>query len=111
MEFITSLNVTELEELITASVQRCLNSTLHPPQPAQNDLIGIEEACNITGWLKATIYKKSFDGTIPCSRMGKRLVFSRKELTQWIQSQTIRKQSLEQTATLHLQKEAKKRLR
>ncbi len=111
MEFITSLNVTELEELITASVQKCLNSTLHPAQPAQNDLIGIDEACDITGWLKPTIYKKSFNSEIPCSRLGKRLVFSRKELTAWLQSQTIRKQSPEETATKHLQKEATKRLR
>ena len=111
MEIITSFSKTELEQLITSSVQKCLNSNLHPPQPAQSDLIGIEEACNITGWLKPTIYKKSFLGEIPCSRMGKRLVFSRKELTSWMQSQTIRKQSPEETATKHLQKEAQKRLK
>ena len=111
MEIITSFSKTELEQLITSSVQKCLNSNLHPPQPAQSYLIGIEEACNITGWLKPTIYKKSFLGEIPCSRMGKRLVFSRKELTSWMQSQTIRKQSPEETATKHLQKEAQKRLK
>lgn len=86
-----------------------INSTLHPEQPAQNDLIGIEEACELTGWLKPTIYKKSFEGVIPCSRMGKRLVFSRKELTSWMQSQTIRKSSPAEIATVHLQKEANKR--
>lgn len=111
MEFVTSFSKTELEQLITNSVQKCLNSTLHPAPPVQSDLIGIEEACDITGWLKPTIYKKSFLGEIPCSRMGKRLVFSRKELTNWLQSQTIRKQSPEETATKHLQKEANKRLR
>jgi predicted DNA-binding transcriptional regulator AlpA len=111
MEIITSLKISELEQLITDSVQRCLNSTLHPAQPAQNDLIGINEACDITGWLKPTIYKKSFLGAIPCSRMGKRLVFSRKELTNWMQSQTIRKVSIEENAIKHLQKEATKRLK
>jgi excisionase family DNA binding protein len=111
MEIITSLKISELEQLITDSVQKCLNSTLHPAQPAQIDLIGIDEACELTGWLKPTIYKKSFLGEIPCSRLGKRLVFSRKELTQWMQSQTIRKQSPEETATKQLQKEATKRRR
>lgn len=111
MEIITSFNKTEFEEIVFTSVQKCLKGFLNPPQPAQNDLIGIEEACNITGWLKPTIYKKSFLGEIPCSRMGKRLVFSRKELTNWLQSQTIRKQSPEETATKHLQKEATKRLK
>jgi excisionase family DNA binding protein len=111
MEIITSLKISELEQLITDSVQKCLNGTLHPAQPAQNDLIGIDEACNITGWLKPTIYKKSFTGEIPCSRLGKRLVFSRKELTSWMHSQTIRKQSPEVTATKHLQKEANKRMK
>jgi predicted DNA-binding transcriptional regulator AlpA len=111
MEILTSYTRTELEQIISDSVQKCLNSNLRPAQPAQNDLIGIEEACNITGWLKPTIYKKSFLGDIPCSRMGKRLVFSRKELTNWLQSQTIRKQSPEETATKHLQKEANKRMK
>ena len=111
MEIITSLKISELEQLITDSVQKCLNNTLHPAQPAKSDLIGIDEACDITGWLKPTIYKKSFLGEIPCSRLGKRLVFSRKELTAWMQSQTIRKQSPEETATKHLQKEAQKRLK
>jgi len=111
MEIITSLKISELEQLITDSVQKCLNSTMHPPKPEQSDLMGIDEACELTGWLKATIYKKSFLGEIPCSRLGKRLVFSRKELTVWMQSQTIRKQSPEETATKHLQKEANKHLR
>ena len=111
MEIITSLKISELEQLITDSVQKCLNGTLHPEQPAKSDLIGIDEACNITGWLKPTIYKKSFLCEIPCSRMGKRLVFSRRELTLWMQSQTIRKQSPEVTANKHMQKEAQKRLR
>lgn len=111
MEILTSYTKTELEQIITDSVQKCFNSTLRPTQPAINDLIGIDEACEITGWLKPTIYKKSFLGEIPCSRMGKRLVFSRKELTIWIQSQTIRKQSPEESAINHLKKEATKRLR
>lgn len=111
MEIITSLKISELEQIICSSVQKCLNSTPQPTQPAQSDLIGIDEACSITGWLKPTIYKKSFLGEIPCSRMGKRLVFSRKELTVWMQTQTIRKQSPEEIAIIHLQKEAKKHLR
>ncbi len=111
MEILTSFSKTELEQLIADSLQKCLTSTLHPATPAQSDLLGIEEACQITGWRKPTIYKKSFLGEIPCSRMGKRLVFSRKELTVWLQSKTIRKQSPDETAAKHLQKDANKRLK
>jgi len=34
---------------------------------------------------KSTLYKESSLGWIPCKRIGKRLVFSRKELKTWIE--------------------------
>ena len=111
MQIIASITIpkeqfSKLEERITASVLKCLNGTLKPPQSDPPDIIGIDEAVELTKWSKATIYKKSFTGEIPCSRMGKRLIFSRKELLLFMQSQTIRKQSAEEKAIKHLQKEA-----
>jgi hypothetical protein len=37
---------------------------------------------------KAKVYKLTSTGEIPCKRYGNKLVFSRKELLQWAESQT-----------------------
>lgn len=40
---------------------------------------------------KAQIYKLSFLGEIPASRIGKRLIFSREDLLSWIESRKVMK--------------------
>lgn len=109
MEILTSLKISELEQIITASIQKCLSSTpqITPSEPS--DRISIDEVCNLTGYTKPTIYKLSFTGSIPCEKFGKRLIFSRHELAQWMQDRTIRKQSPIEAATAHLQREANKK--
>jgi predicted DNA-binding transcriptional regulator AlpA len=109
MEIVTSFSKPELEQLITDSVQKCLKNILKPPQPEIPDLIDIDEAVKVTGYLKATIYKKSFLGEIPCSRRGKRLIFSRRQLLKWMESQTVPKPSPEDIAVNRLAKEAIKK--
>jgi excisionase family DNA binding protein len=89
MEIITSLKFSELEQLITDSVQKCFVNTLLSPTPILSDRIDLSEACNITGLKKSTIYRLSMDNKIPFQKYGKRLVFSRKSLLEWIESRTI----------------------
>ena len=108
MEIITSITFDELSALVEKSVKRAITPPrITTPEP---DRIGIDEACKITGLKKATIYRKSFDGTIPCERFGKFLVFSRKKLTNWLQAETVEKLSQEQTAIMRLQSEGRKKL-
>jgi excisionase family DNA binding protein len=110
MEILTSYTRPEFEQIIRDQVQKCLSGKLIPPQPEPSDRIGIDEACNLTGYRKPTIYKLSFNGAIPCTRFGKRLVFSRKELSAWMKERTIRKISPEAQALEQLAVDAKKKL-
>ena len=97
-----------VDELVNAVSLKCFSKTVLPPQPEQADLVNIDEACRITGYKKPTLYHKSFTGEVPVSRLGKFLVFSRRELNAWRDGKTIRKQSAESLASEHLQAEAKK---
>lgn len=73
----------------------------------QPDRIDLSEACNITGLKKSTIYRLSMDNNIPFQKYGKRLVFSRKSLLEWIESRTIGTQEASDT----LRQSAIKKLR
>ena len=107
---LSPIPVSELVKLIASEVE----SRLHwkePTEPLQ-DRIGLEEAIEITGLKKATIYKLTMEGTIPHEKFRNgRLVFSRKELTTWTEQQTVRKQTPEEIAIAHLAKEARKKIK
>ena len=49
-----------------------------------SDLMNIQQAAEFTGLAVTSIYLKSSQGTIPCTKKGKRLYFSKSELTEWI---------------------------
>jgi predicted DNA-binding transcriptional regulator AlpA len=55
----------------------------------QPDRINIEEVAIITGLKKSNIYKHTCYQTIPYEKFAKRLVFSRKAILAWMQSNTI----------------------
>jgi excisionase family DNA binding protein len=77
----------------------------------QNDRIGLKEAIGIIGLKQSSIYKMTMTGTIPYEKFGKRLVFSRKQLEEWVQQRTVRKQSPEENASQQLAKVTRKKLR
>lgn len=89
MEFITSLSRKELEQLISDSVRNCLTDKLSPPQPTQSDRCTLADACAITGLSKAAIYSATHLKRIPYAKFGSRLVFSRRQLAQWVQEHTL----------------------
>lgn len=93
MEIITSLSKTELEQLIVESVQRVIDSKPVTPAQAPSDEMGLLEVIELTGLRRPTIYKKVHESKIPCYRRGKRLLFSRKEIIRWLESQTVRRVS------------------
>lgn len=101
---------------LRTEIKNCLRESIEeirsiPIQNPPSDRIALNEACEITGLSRSLIYKMSMDGSIPKEKYGKRLVFSRKELSDWMELRTTRTQSLEETATKQLQKVARKLLK
>jgi excisionase family DNA binding protein len=111
MTQIVQLNYDELQEII----KTCLRDSIAeikaiPDPPKLSDRCTLPEACEITGLSRSLIYKMSMDGTIPKEKYGKRLVFSRKALTEWMQDRTVSTASPEAIMTERLSKTAKKKL-
>lgn len=90
-----------LSALTVGQVKEALNDLLltlgYKPKP-QSDTMYVDDTIE---FLKdhgypvtvATLYNRTFKRAIPYSRIGKRLVFSRKELLQWLDSKAIRPKS------------------
>ncbi|MDX9930128.1 MAG: helix-turn-helix domain-containing protein [Bacteroidales bacterium] len=109
MQVFTTLKTSELEQVISAAVREGLLGLQTPQRPVEEDRIGIDEACRITGYSKATIYKMTFTGEIPFQKFGKRLVFSRQTLSDWMNDRTITTKQADKTVTDRLRNEAKRR--
>ena len=106
---LTPVAVPELVNLIACAVEARLNRVEH--QEPLPDRISLHEATLITGSSKSQIYKQTMNGDIPFQKFGKRLVFSRKELTEWVESRTISTPSAVDLMADSLAASAKKRLR
>jgi predicted DNA-binding transcriptional regulator AlpA len=94
MEIITSFSKAEIEYLIYECVRKAINSKPLVPQMEPSDAMDFNGFLQLTGYRKPTGYKKVHEGSVPCFHRGKKLVFSRKEVLQWMSSQTIRRVSL-----------------
>ena len=74
----------QIEELKSILLEKLAN-----PQPASNeadDLLTIEEAAEMLRLAVPTIYGLVSRRTVPYMKKGKRLFFSKKELTQWLKT-------------------------
>lgn len=65
------------------------------PPKGKNLPVGIDEACQIVGKAKSTIYTLVQKRLIPCYKVGKKLYFCEEELLDWIA--TGRKKNLTET--------------
>lgn len=66
-----------------------IKSLVEKTQPNANNKrvpIGIDEACNLIGKAKPTIYALVRKRLIPCYKNGKKLYFFEEELLAWIES-------------------------
>lgn len=70
-----------------------------PPTP-KPDRCTFDEALEITGLSKSKLYKLTSSDEIPHKRYGNRLIFSRRELTAWVEEQTVEKNSDDATQAL-----------
>lgn len=71
------------------NIERCLieiNSKEATRTPETDTLLTISQAASFLNLAKATLYSKVSRQEIPCSKNGKRLYFSKDELTEWIKS-------------------------
>ncbi len=83
----TQLSVPEVRQLFRDELESYFASNQRiNTQPEADEIGGIELAVNITGKAKPTIYNYCSGNLIPHSKRGKKLYFSRNELTEWLKS-------------------------
>jgi len=88
-----TLDFSGLEQTIQSAVSTAVSKALAGisiPEPVeQSDRMNVDEACLFCDRTRSWIFKKTMLKGIPFSKFGSRLVFSRKALTDWMESQTI----------------------
>lgn len=52
--------------------------------PEPREVLSVEEAADFLGLSRNTVYTYANGGTIPCQRVGRRLLFSRTALVRWL---------------------------
>lgn len=84
---ILQLDSEQLKSIVQDAVRKAI---VDQPQPMSvilsenNDLLTINEAATLLNLAKPTIYGLVCHSKIPCMKKGKKLYFSREELTTWI---------------------------
>ena len=80
----------DLSLLIESSIRKVLQEdkerTPLPDSVHQKEIVFLEEAMQITGLAKPTIYAKTSKGEIPHYKRSRKLYFKRSELMQWIEA-------------------------
>lgn len=72
-------------------IEQLLSNTQQPAQSENTDeILNVEEAAKFLNLAKSTIYRLRYNQQIPCSKPGKHLYFSKKELTEWVQSGRVK---------------------
>lgn len=99
---------TEFKNCFREYIAEIKSIPLPAPLP---DRITLIEACELTGSSKSQLYKLSMLNQIPVSHFGKRLVFSRKELINWMESRTISTSKDTEVITGRISEAAKKHLK
>lgn len=77
--------ITQLHDKLE-KIERLLLVQMNAPAPEADQLLTIQDAAKMLSLSKATIYGLVHDAKIPVSKKGKRLYFSKEELTAWIKS-------------------------
>lgn len=103
------------QEELRAEIKSCLLETIEEiksiPAPVPlPDRVELFEACEITKLSKSQIYKMTMLNEIPFEKYGKRLVFSRRELNEWMRNRTIQGPTPDEIMERRLVRTAKKQL-
>ncbi|WP_018479361.1 helix-turn-helix domain-containing protein [Pontibacter roseus] len=98
-----SARLSNIESLLL-DIKHINNQT--PPKP---DRCSFDEALEITGLSKSKLYKLTASKEVPHKRYGNRLIFSRKELANWVEEQTVEKSSNDSILALAASAKRKKK--
>lgn len=117
MTNIVQLDYNDLQTAIKNCMRESIAEIKSIPSPAPlPDRIGLNEACIVLGSKEkpasnAQIYKLTMLNKIPFQKFGKRLVFSRKALQEWMESRTISTSKDSEIITGRVSEAAKKHLK
>lgn len=103
----TQLTVTEIQQLIKSTVEQVLSNhpTLSKQDSSEEQLLNVKQAAALLHCSVSTIYNKCSEGTLPYSKKGKHLYFSKADLIAWVQTgkrQTI--EEIQQEAAFYLKR-------
>jgi len=111
MTQIVQLNYEDLQTAIKDCLRDAIAEIKAIPEPEKpSDRMTLPEACEFTGLSRSLLYKMSMDGAIPRQKYCKRLVFSRKSLSEWIEARTVSTASPESIMSDRLSESAKKHI-
>jgi excisionase family DNA binding protein len=82
---LTSLTVPEVKQLLRNELESYFIQQ-QQNQPETDQLLTVQQAAQFLTLATATIYSMVCRGEIPSSKRGKRLYFSKQELTAWVKS-------------------------
>ncbi len=109
---IVQLNADELRVELKNIFRESIDEIKKLPTPAPlPDRLTLNEACELTGQSKSQVYKLTMQGEIPFQKFGRKLVFSRKALLQWIEDRTTSSSSTEDEISNKLAATGRKRLK
>lgn len=70
-----------LRQIVVGEIDRALANPANENRP---EVMGAEETAAFLGVDRKTVYEYAARGKIPCRRLGKRLLFSRRALVVWL---------------------------
>lgn len=103
-----ALTVGQLLEILEQKTATRLPDPKPEPEPKE-DRVTIDEIKELTGLSYSQLYKLSANNAIPHRKFGKRLIFSLKSITEWMELQTTGKETSKEKAARQLAKLAMKR--
>ncbi len=103
---IVDITVGQLLEIIE---QKTATRQTEPKAEPKDDRVGINAIKALTGLSYSQLYKLTALNAIPHRKFGKRLIFSIKAITEWMEQQTTGKETSKQKAARQLAKLAMKR--
>ena len=91
-KFLFQLSVSEFTELMNSILKEAMPDMIKEQMPKEekketplNDTLTLQEAASLTGFKPKSIYSKVCRLEMPALTRGRPLVFSRQELTKWMQ--------------------------
>jgi predicted DNA-binding transcriptional regulator AlpA len=108
-----TLDLSGLDQAIQSAVSTAISKAMakvSTPEPVeQSDRLNVDQACQLLNRTRSWLFKKTMLKEVPFSKFGSRLVFSKKELEFWMESQTIPAENPGEVMSDRLAETAKRR--